>query len=780
MAGFASYKERADGELAVMESAARSLIKAGRGNQVSELVESGGRGGLPSNVWEQNRKTTQQQKLYGEMRLWAWACINVIAKRISAQNWCAGHYEPPEQDEKRGKLTAKRASRRMLLKERIPPAIARRTFAPRLKAYAGADIEPDESHQSIWTMDEPNSVQGKSEFLYFTVANMLVTGEFYWLGGLMKNGDGERMLLYAVPSWWIEPDHSKGAFGGYFLKTGDGTRGIPLPRENVARGYFPDPSDPKACMSPLMACQQANKIDQHILQSQEDNFKYGMDPKLLVTVGDVPIGEGATKYRPRLTSAQQRQIKRTIMALMRDQEHSRLQILDGLIGDVKKFQMSPAEMDWKQSGEVVKARVLQTFGVNGYVLGDQVLGSYAQANIAELNFANNVANPIIESISCTATKFLSQFYEDGDTLAVWLETYHPRDEDREDRRWQAARQNNDVTQDEVRSRMGLPPRDDEPEPKRSPLMGNPQTMAQVTALAAQVSAGALTHDNAVQVLVVMLQITEEDADAMMPDDPPEPPPMPALPAPGQPGVPPEAGQPKPQAPPVSEEPEKGWQDQPRDELGRWGEGGGGAQGDSGGSKPTAESPASKPETQSISSAKRGNPPTEEARSLIAEWVGDEGGPEDYARIKKEGEAWVEGEKHEALDAIYKDTQQRLKDANITAVTAYRGIQIGADHPLHEAIKSGTVKEGDEVEIDGATFNSWSSASGAAERFAEYGMGNSRISKGIGLVFERVTEARDIVTGNAIHSAEWVEHEQEIVAKRPAGAFKVRISKAFIA
>lgn len=796
---YAEIRSASEGAGIAQETRMRAMVKASGIGALASVI-GGGPGATLGGLQSAFQKTGMAREAYRLVRNWVAAINKVVSQRIAAQPWMAGHYtDMPDVERRFGRLTSKGYDRTL-----IPLRI--------IKAYA-SDIEDNPEHDSLWVLDEPNAFQGKTEFIQMIVMNLLLTGEGYWIGGMAGGDEQEPKLeLYAVPSSWIVPDHSKGLFGGFKLQIGFG-EGVPLDKDTVGRIYFPDPSDIKGCLSPLMSCVSAVRIDDHILSSQLQSFERGIHPNLIVSIGKTIDADGKqTQRRPVLAGRQRTQIIRSIQHAWNQSVNAGMPaIIDGLIEDIKKLSNTPQEMDWKQSGEIVKARIMQSFGVNPLILGEVTPANKAQAVVAEASFATNTLNPIIEKISCEMSKFLSRFYEDGETLAVWLEQARARDDEMEFRQMQFARQQGDVDQDEFRGYIGLPAVEKKAEaPKRSPLLNNPQVLAAITALAAQVSAGALSHDNAVAMLVTTLQISEDDASAMLPDDPPEPLPMALPPAgPGQPpGTPPNGQQPpqgqggtqgppkpedEPEAKPSEDEGDKGWEDQPRDEIGRWSDGGGGSSGSDssgggrsdsgsdGGESGGSEGDRGKPATDSIDKVKKGDPPNEASRSFIAEWTGDEGGPDDYVRLKKEGEAWVNGGKHEALDAIYKDTQQRLKDANITAVTAYRGVQLADDHPLHDAIKSGKVKEGDEVEIDGATFNSWSSSAGAAERFAEYGMGKSRIEKGVGVVFERVTAAEDIVTGKAIHKAEFVEHEEEIVATRPSsGAFRVRISKAFIA
>ncbi len=566
---YAELKAASDGRGAVVEASLRGMIKAGKTSLIESLI-GGAAGGAVNNFQTNYQRQNRAREAYRLLRNWVYSATSVVAKRCAGQPWMAGHYEQREENPSKG---------RRYSKDLIPRGVLRSR-----KSYGTADIDPDPNHDVLWLLDKPNKVQGRFEFVNITVMNLLLTGEWYWIGGV--NGKGE-VECWAIPSSWITPDHSKGIYGGYKLQTGYG-EGIPIPPENVARGYFPDPSDIKGCLSPLAMCSSAAKIDDYILSSQEATFERGINPNLVITIGERigPDGRPVQGSRPTLTGQQRRQLIRSVRHVWSNTvSQGDPAILDGLIKDIHKLQATPQEMDWKQSGEVVKARIYQAYSVNPIVTGEVTPANKAQAIVAEQQVCTNSVNPILENISCAASEFFSQFYDDGETLAVWLERAIPKDEEREDKQWSQARQQGDVTQDEVRGRMNLEPLKEEP--KRSPLFNNPQILTAISALAAQVSAGAIPHDEAAQILVTTLQISKKDADAMLPDDPPEPTPdelaaqqaMALGGAGGQPG--PAAGngqkpppaKPKPAKPP-KEEPEKTFDaSQPRNPDGTWGSGG---------------------------------------------------------------------------------------------------------------------------------------------------------------------------------------------------------------
>ncbi len=756
---FAELKAHYDGRNRVIDRQMDTLIKASGTSALMEMISGG-----PASQWGQGwAKTGKAREMYRLLRNWVYSATSVISKRCSAQPWMAGHYDDLPATSRGGRMTPKGYDRTWM-----PQSV--------IKAGYGQDIETDPEHDVLWVLDKPNFHQGKSEFIQITVMNLLLTGEFYWIGGINKAKDKKdrKLEVWAVPSAWVVPDHSKGPFAGYRLQTGMG-EGAPLDPGTVARGYFPDPSDIKGCLSPLQSCISAAKIDDYILKSQEQSFERGIHPNLIVTIGKTLDAEGRqTQRRPVLAPRQRTQIIRSIQHAWNMTVNTGMPaIIDGLIEDIKKLSNTPQEMDWKQSGDIVKARIFQAFGVNPISVGEVTPANKAQAVVADKQLCDNALNPIIENISCAAAEFFTPFYEDGDSLAVWLEVAKPKDDEMEFRQMTEARKAGDVTQDEYRSYIGLKPIDPEPEPERSPLFNNPQTMAQITALAAQVTMGAIGHDEAVQICMTMLQISKADAAKMMPDDPPEPPEgmtlpgqqvepiggqSPAIGGPQAAPKPANGQSPKPAKPPKDEE-DKGWEDQPRvppgsPEGGQFGSGGSG-----GGS--SADSPVS-----------------DHAAAVLDQWTTPSTGSREgeYEAIRKRGEEWVKGGKDQGFQDLYDETQARLKSAGVKEIEAFRGMDIPSNHPLAKAIADGKINVGDEFNASGMVLNSWSEDGDVATRFADNPLARAERNTGardtIGIVVQRVVKAEDVVTGARVHTG-FLNGENELVAKN-TGPTKVMI------
>lgn len=426
---------------------------------------------------------------YRYFRAWTYACIHCIADRVANLNWEAAEVTNAEENPER--------SARLTMHKRCLPQRLRYKAAPTQELNAIA------SHPVLDLLAKPNALQRKYEFLYFTVANLELTGEAFWLIGA-DDDDKTQEQLFAVPATWMRWNKDQKV---YMLRIGGGSEEVPVPAEFVARMYFPNPSDPRACYSPLSACYSAVRVDDYIQRSQSQAFEIGIHPNLIVTLGKDP----ATNQRPYLQGHQRRQYIRAIRELWSQTVNlGDPVVLDSLIESVHKLHATPQEMDWPASGQIVKDRIMQTFRVNPFVLGHIENVNKAQAVVAEQTFYSQVVNPIGGAISDTATEFLGPRYESPKRLLVFLEQAVSEDPDQQLRTWSTLRRNDDVTQDEIRQALlGLPPLEGRDEPsKLVQLVGG---FSGLMSLLQQVNYGLIDVDQALAVLTRFMRLSEEDA-----------------------------------------------------------------------------------------------------------------------------------------------------------------------------------------------------------------------------------------------------------------------------
>lgn len=442
------------------------------------------------------RESARTRAAYSKFKNWVYVATNAIAKRLAGQPWFAGEVEGGTANPERRYPSSR--------KDLVPKSLKH--------AAENANLTVLDDHPVLDTLAQPNPVQKSFEFAYLSAINLLITGQAYWVGGVVKEkGEEDKLELWAVPTNWITPKHEGRLFSSYELNIGRAK--IPLPAENVARTYFPHPTDLRGAWSPLFAISDAADIDDHILSSQKVTFQRGPFPNVVLTAGKMVGPDGQTlNHRPTLSSDQRRQIIGAINQVWRQTTAmGDPAIVDGLIESVHKLSNSPAEMDWMESGEQVKRRIMQVYQVNPISVGETVGSNRAQAHEAERQVCQQAVNPLAEAFSESATMFLGPMWETPQRLKVWIEKAQPIDNELELKRWSTARRNDDVSRDEFRSFMGLAEDDRPPRGNLLQLVGGINGASNIMT---QVGLGRMPKEVAMNLFQVFFEVEEETAAAM--------------------------------------------------------------------------------------------------------------------------------------------------------------------------------------------------------------------------------------------------------------------------
>jgi phage portal protein BeeE len=427
---------------------------------------------------------------YQYFRHWVYVCVDAISSAVAGLDWCASEITEAEANPDR---------RFHGRHEKVPKRILS-------KVPSNQELVPLVTHPALDLVESPNEHQGKDEFIYFSVANLELTGACYWILGVDDDGKTER--LFAVPSSWMSYNKKTHE---YICKPSGMTDGIPIGYEYVAKTHFPNPADPMGCYSPLNACISAVRVDDYIQKSQQQAFDRGIHPNLIVSVGKPP----GAQTRPTLTGAQRRQYVRAIREVWSQTVNiGDPAILDGMIDSVHKLQSTPQEMDWHKSGEIVKERIMQTYRVNPYVVGQVTGVNKAQAIVAQNVFNTQVVNPIAGAMSLQMTQLLGPKYEKPQRLLVYLEKATVNDRDQKLREWSTLRRSDDVTQDEIRAAvLNLGPLEDRDDPSK--LLALVGGLSGITTLLQSVGNGMVTADQARELMIRVLRMSEEDASAII-------------------------------------------------------------------------------------------------------------------------------------------------------------------------------------------------------------------------------------------------------------------------
>ncbi len=177
-----------------------------------------------------------------------------------------------------------------------------------------------------------------------------------------------------------------------------------------------------------------------------------------------------------------------------------------MVEKIDRLSATQNEMGWEKSEDKIRSRILSAYSVHPYILGEPVgVGGYAQVAGIERVFCNKV-NTYLSMLGNVLTNKFANAVQD-DKLLVWWDKCEPLDPNIRNKLFEIARKNGDVTRDEFRSEMGLPPMKEES--NRSRLVGDP--VAYSSTMNTLGKQGLLSPDGVAQLLILFLGITEEEA-----------------------------------------------------------------------------------------------------------------------------------------------------------------------------------------------------------------------------------------------------------------------------
>lgn len=440
-----------------------------------------------------------ESEAYSHFRNWIYVCVNFIARRVAGQPLCAGELLGAD-------ANPERTARRLGRKDVLPSVIRQKAMA--------SDVELLPTHDALDALEYPNRFQSRHDFVYMSVANLLLTGETYWLIGVDET---DKLELWAVPTAWVIPGHDDGPYTRFrFKPPGKIGLGVELDPDSVIRTGFTNPKTLTGVWSPLHAITTAARTDDSLQYTQQQMFARGINPNIILTMAEQRGVDGKpTGTRPRLTGEQRQQMIRSIRQVWGNTlNYGDPAIVDGLIGGIHKLQMTPQEMDWINSGKILQDRIFKAFGLNPIVVGEIEGANRASAVMAEKIVCSNTLNPIVDALSTTLTNRIGPLYENPERLLLWLEDCKPTDPELDIQRWDMALRHNAVDPDELRTELlGLPPKEDERE--RSALASSKEG-AEITMLVVNaVAQGTMDLEQGVNHLVFFLELDEQTARSLL-------------------------------------------------------------------------------------------------------------------------------------------------------------------------------------------------------------------------------------------------------------------------
>jgi len=385
---------------------------------------------------------------YRHFRDWVFAAIRPIAQTIAGQTIHLA---------RRPKVGKLKPTKRL-------PSYHKHFLPTRLKGDVD-HLEKIEHHPLLAAIADPNELYVQWTLMFTTVASLLLTGKCYWWFWYDKKEDDWQ--IWPIPSHWMFPIHEGRFNARYELRVPGVSDPYEIDGDEVLFFSVPDPSDPLQQVSTLQTQAKAVTADEHIQTSQVSAFQRGLQPGLAIVVGETEgvlqkMGAGSggnASSRPLLEREQRMQILNAVKLMHQGaMKAGEPMILDALISEVFPITNKPNEMDWMQSGQQVKTRIFQAFGVNPIIAGEVEGANRASAAAAEDHFCKYTVNPLAALMSEVISAWIGpNFAKDGEELVVWIEPALPVDPDTKRADLAFLTGLGALTIDQILSEYGYPP-----------------------------------------------------------------------------------------------------------------------------------------------------------------------------------------------------------------------------------------------------------------------------------------------------------------------------------
>jgi phage portal protein BeeE len=379
-------------------------------------------GGMPT-VGSFSSSLSKANEQYRHYSNWVYVACKTIAAAVAKQPICVGRVG---------------SQRRPGRKLHLPG------FAKSLDEL----IEPLPTHTLLDVIQNPNALQVQWSLLFSTVASLMLTGRSLW----WFNDDEAKPQIWPIPSHWFEPADQLRR--GWKIRPPGFAEPFDVPAEDAILFSLPDPSNPFGLgVSPLQSQAMAVNTDEQILTSQAASFN-SIHPHYAIRIGSLP---GAVPSEPGMKPVLEPEQRLELVTAIKKLYSGTAKageplILDGLIEGIDRISNTAAEMDYLNSGEQVKARILQAFGLNPIIVGEIENANRASAAVAGTLFAEHTVSPIVELMSQTLTRFANQrFASPKERLLVWIEPVRGNDPEQRLQEFKAGLSAGAVTPNEFRT-----------------------------------------------------------------------------------------------------------------------------------------------------------------------------------------------------------------------------------------------------------------------------------------------------------------------------------------
>lgn len=356
------------------------------------------------------QQTTRYAEQYKHFVGWTFTAINRIATRIAGQPVHVGRklgestsMQVRRLTEKHGFNAVNAAWQEYRGKRLLSPV--ERAQCPAAVKSTDAEIEIIDNHPVLDAMADPNELMAASSLFWTTVSSFELTGRAYWWWAMV---DG-KLRIYPIPTHWVTPQHTQSElYKTYQIQPQSAAafHRITVPAEHITAFVLPDPYNPHRSVSPAQTQAPAISADEAIQVSQARAFHNDLFPGLILHAGRLPGIDGKPGERPVLTAPQRKDLIEACRAVWEGAvNYHEPFIVDGLIEEVSRMTYAPQEMDYLKSGQSTKNRIMQAFGVNPFLAGENTTVGWGQASVAESTFLDNVVNPLAVLMSQSISRF---------------------------------------------------------------------------------------------------------------------------------------------------------------------------------------------------------------------------------------------------------------------------------------------------------------------------------------------------------------------------------------
>jgi HK97 family phage portal protein len=290
------------------------------------------------------------------------------------------------------------------------------------------------THPLVRLLENPNPWLTPWEMWYLTVVYLELTGNCYWYAAPKRTGavkwhvPGE---LWIVPSPWVRVIPDAEQFVRGYEIAAPGAPPEVFSTEEIIHLKYPNPLDPHYGLSPLQANALTVDANTELLKSRYQSFQMGQRPGVVLQTAQA------------LSDATVRRLEEKIQARFggRENWHRPLVLEQGL--QASPWTLTPAEMDYLNSGKMTRDEIFALFRVPAPVAGlveNLGLGSDIWFG-ARVMFCEGTLQPKLDLIGQSLTRALARRFDPD--LVISFPDCSPRNQ--EQRR----------KDDELDAKMGL-------------------------------------------------------------------------------------------------------------------------------------------------------------------------------------------------------------------------------------------------------------------------------------------------------------------------------------